>query len=308
MKHSSQSPAAVPQNRDSFASFLLALGAYAVWGFLPLYMKNLSAMPPFEVVAHRVLWSLPLALGMVWLTGMGGALRAAFAQPRMIVMSAACSLLLTMNWGIYVWAIGQGYTVEAALGYFINPLFSVVMGRLFLNEKLNGAQWFSLALVAAAVVLLTVAAGRLPLVALGLTFTWGFYAFFKKSLPIGANEGFAVEVLLLVPFAAGYLLWLWWQGQSHFLSLGMPNTLLLMGTGLATAVPLILYANAAKGLRLSTIAMMQYLSPTLIFLCAIFIFHEPFSQVQAIAFPMIWLALVIYTVSMFRQRRQAVEA
>ncbi|MFN4131351.1 MAG: EamA family transporter RarD, partial [Paracoccaceae bacterium] len=200
--------------------------------------------------------------------------------------------------------IGAGFALEAALGYYINPLFSVLLGRILLNEHLSRAQWAALALAAAAVILLTVEAGRLPLVAMGLTVTWGIYAYLKKSLPIGPNQGFALEVLLLAPVALGYLIWVQVQGQGHFLQGVARNDLLLIGAGVVTAVPLMIYANGAKRLRLSTIAMMQYIAPTMIFLIAVFVFEEPFGLVRLIAFPMIWLALVIFTVSMLRTRRR----
>lgn len=290
-------------NRDTLAGFLLALMTYSIWGFLPLYMKMLAPVSAVEVVAHRISWSVPIALLMIWASGGARALRLAFTTPKMLGMACLCAALITLNWGIYVWAIGAGHALEAALGYFINPLFGVLMGRVFLKESLNPLQWFALGLAAAAVVLLAVVSGRVPFVGLGLTLTWGFYAYFKKSLPIGPNEGFALEVLLLLPFGLGYILWLAAQGEGSFIAEGWHFKALLAGTGVVTAVPLILYANAAKRMRLSSIAMMQYISPTLIFLCAVFIFEEPFGGVQAIAFPMIWLSLAIYSWSMIRQRK-----
>ncbi|MFN7223672.1 MAG: EamA family transporter RarD [Paracoccaceae bacterium] len=291
-----------PKNEDSLSGFFLALFAYVFWGFLPLYMKALAHMPPVEVIAHRVLWSLPIALAVIVWLGRTADLRQALRTPRTLMMGAATAALISVNWGIYVWAIGAGYALEAALGYYINPLFSVLLGRVLLNERLTPAQWAAIGLAAAAVVLLTFEAGRLPVVALGLTVTWGFYAYLKKSLPIGPNQGFTLEVMLLAPLALGYLVWVQWQGQAHFLQGVGRDDLLLIGTGLVTAIPLMVYANGAKRLRLSTIAMMQYIAPTMIFLIAVFVFGEPFGTVRLIAFPMIWMALVIYSVSMLRAR------
>ncbi|MDO8882783.1 EamA family transporter RarD [Pseudotabrizicola sp.] len=302
------SDASLPKNEDSLSGFFYALTAYVMWGFLPLYMKVLSHVPPVEVIAHRVLWSLPIALAVIVWLGRTQDLRQAFRTPRTLMMGAATATLISVNWGIYVWAIGAGYALEAALGYYINPLFSVLLGRVLLKERLTWAQWAAIGLAAAAVVLLTVEAGRLPLVALGLTVSWGAYAYLKKSLPIGPNQGFTLEVMLLAPFALGYLVWVQWQGQGHFLQGVGRDDLLLIGTGLVTAIPLMIYANGAKRLRLSTIAMMQYIAPTMIFLIAVFVFGEPFGAVRLIAFPMIWAALVIYTVSMLRARGQAREA
>jgi chloramphenicol-sensitive protein RarD len=292
------------KNEDSLSGFFFALAAYVLWGFLPLYMKALAHVPPVEVIAHRVLWSLPIALAVIVLLGRTADLRLALRTPRTLAMGAVTAALISINWGIYVWAIGAGYALEAALGYYINPLFSVLLGRVLLKERLTRAQWAAIGLAAAAVALLTIEAGRLPVVALALTLTWGAYAYLKKSLPIGPNQGFTLEVMLLAPFALGYLIWAQGQGQVHFLQGVTRDDLLLIGTGLVTAIPLMIYANGAKRLRLSTIAMMQYIAPTMIFLIAVFVFHEPFGQMRLIAFPMIWAALVIYTVSMLRQRRR----
>ncbi|MBN2630551.1 MAG: EamA family transporter RarD [Rhodobacteraceae bacterium] len=298
------SDVAPPTNEDSLPGFVFALTAYVLWGFLPLYMKALAHVPPVEVIAHRVLWSLPIALTVILWLRRTGDLRVALRTPRMLGMAAVTAALISVNWGIYVWAIGAGYALEAALGYYINPLFSVLLGRVLLNEQLTRTQWAAIALAGAAVALLTIEAGRLPVVALGLTVTWGAYAYLKKSLPIGPNQGFTLEVMLLAPLALGYLVWAQAQGQAHFLQGVGRDDLLLVGTGVVTAVPLMIYANGAKRLRLSTIAMMQYIAPTMIFLTAVFVFGEPFGQVRLIAFPMIWAALVIYTVSMLRQRRR----
>ncbi len=296
------------KNDDSLSGFFYALSAYLIWGFLPLYMKALAHVPPAEVLAHRILWSLPIALAVLLLRGRTADLKAAFRTPRMLGMGIATASLVSVNWGIYVWAIGSGHAMEAALGYYINPLFSVLLGRLLLSETLRPAQWAAIALAGAAVALLTIASGSLPVVALALTLTWGFYAYLKKSLPIGPNQGFALEVALLTPFALAYVGYLTATGSGHFLQDVPWDTALLLGTGVVTAVPLMLYANGAKGLRLSTIAMMQYIAPTMIFLTAVFIFGEPFGQARAVAFPMIWAALALYTASMLRARKQSLRA
>ncbi|BCH53827.1 EamA family transporter RarD [Agrobacterium vitis] len=295
------------ENRDSLRGFLFALSAYLLWGFLPLYMKAVAHIPPMEVIAHRVLWSIPVAGLVLLVLRRTDDLKRALRNPKMIGMAAITACLISINWGIYVWAIGAGHALDTALGYFINPLFSILLGAVLLKEKLKPAQMAALALVVVAVVILTVDAGRLPLIALSLTFSWGFYAFFRKTLPIGPNQGFLLEVLLLAPFALAYLIYLGITGQSHFLSASegsaISNTVLLASSGLVTAVPLILYANGAKLLRLSTIGIMQYIAPTMIFLIAVFLFKEPFSTAKAVAFPLIWVALVIYTLPMLKRRR-----
>lgn len=289
------------QNTDSPRGFAFALAAYTLWGFLPLYMKALAHVPTFEVLAHRVIWSVPVAgLLLIWL-GRTGDLMAALRNRRMLAMGAMSALLIAINWGIYVWAVQNGHALDAALGYYINPLLTVLTGALILREPLNRWQIVALCLAAVAVALLTWEAGRLPVLALGMTLSWACYAFAKKQLPIGPNQGFLLEVLILLPLALFYALWAAMQGQSHFTRMGT-DTLLLACAGLVTAIPLILYANGAKLLRLSTIGILQYVSPTLIFLVAVFVFEEPFSQLKAVAFGLIWSGLAIYTFGMTRAR------
>lgn len=293
----------LPKNEDSLRGFGFALAAYLMWGVLPIYMKALRHIPPTEVIAHRVIWSLPIAGAVLWALGRTRDIGTALRNPRMLAMGAATAALISVNWGIYVWAIGSGHALDAALGYYINPLFSVFLGAVLLGERLSRAQLVAIGLATLAVAILTYDAGRLPLVALGLTLTWGVYAYLKKSLPIGPNQGFFLEVLLLVVPALLYLGWLEVQGTSHFAKSSASDTALLLGCGVVTAVPLMVYANGAKLLRLSTIAMMQYIAPTMIFLTAVFLFHEPFGTARMIAFPMIWAALAIFTWSMVRQAR-----
>lgn len=294
-----------PQSGDSLSGFFYALAAYLLWGFLPVYLKALSHIPPMEVIAHRIVWSVPVALAVLVFTGRTADLKRALRTPRMLAMAATTAFIISINWGIYVWAIGAGYTLDAAFGYYINPLFSIFLGAVLLREKVSAAQWTAIGLAALAVVFLGWESGRLPVVALGLTLTWGIYAYLKKQLPIGPNQGFTLEVLLLTPLALGYMIWLQLRGESHFAA-GVPaDTWMLAGCGLVTAVPLMLYANGAKGLKLTTIAIMQYIAPTMIFLTALFIFGEPLDRAKMIAFPLIWAALVIYTGAMILQAKRS---
>jgi chloramphenicol-sensitive protein RarD len=297
-----------PSNGDTGRGFAFAASAYLLWGFLPVYMKALAHVPPVEVVAHRVIWSVPVAGLVLWATGRTGDLRAALGSRRTLGLAAVTAGLISVNWGIYVWAIGSGNALDAALGYYINPLFSIFLGAVLLKERLRPAQMAAIALAAAAVVVLTWESGRVPLAALGLTVTWGFYAYFKRSLPIGPNQGFLLEVLILAPFALMLLALILARGEGHFAAGPAADTWLLLGTGVVTAVPLILYAYGAKGLRLSTIGILQYISPTMIFLTAVLVFGEPFGRAERIAFPMIWAALAIYTVSLIRQARRPTPA
>lgn len=291
-----------PQNEDTLRGFGFALGAYVFWGFLPLYLKAIDHIPAVEVVAHRVLWSVPVAGLVLVLLRRTGDIGRVLRDPRALAMGCVTAALVSINWGVYVWAIAVERTLDAALGYYINPLFSVFLGSVLLGERLLRLQWVAVGLAAVGVAILTYFNGSLPWPALVLTTSWGFYAYFKRSLPIGPNQGFLLEVLILSPLALGYLAWLWTQGGGHFVPMSL-DMWLLMGCGIVTAVPLLLYANGAKGLRLTTIGIMQYIAPTMIMLVALFVFGEPFGQARAIAFPIIWAALALYTYSMFRSRR-----
>jgi len=290
------------QGGDSLSGFLFALTAYLLWGFLPIYMKALAQVPPPEVIAHRVVWSVPVALAVLWWLGRTSDLKAAMRSPRLLAMGALTAALISVNWGIYVWAIGSGHALDAALGYYINPLFSIFLGAVLLGERIGRLQLAAIVLAVVAVAILTWEAGRLPVVALGLTLTWGFYAYLKRRLPIGPNQGFALEVMILLVPALAYIGWLQVQGTSHFLQGVAWDTALLIGCGIVTAGPLMIYANGAKRLTLSTIAIMQYIAPTMIFLTAVFIFGEPFSGVKLAAFGLIWAALVIYSLPLVAGR------
>ncbi len=296
--------APVRENVDSARGFAFALAAYVLWGFLPFYMKAVAHIPPAEVIAHRIVWSVPVAGAVLVALGRTGDVKMALRTPRMMAMATLTAALITVNWGIYVWAIGVGRTLDTALGYFINPLFSILLGAVLLREKLSLGQKAAIGLVALGVVVLTVESGSLPWVSLMLTLTWGFYAFFRKTLPIGPNQGFFLEVLLLALPALAYIVYLEATGQGHLLNGTTQDAVLLLSAGVITAVPLIIYANGAKLLRLSTIGIMQYIAPTMIFLIAVFIFDEPFGTAKMIAFPLIWLALVVYSVSMLAASRR----
>lgn len=289
---------------DTPAGFAYAVSAYALWGGLPIYLKALAHMPAMEVVAHRVIWSLPIIGLLILITGRTADLKVALRSPRMLGMGALTALFISINWGVYIWAIAHDRTLDGALGYYINPLFSVFLGAVLLGERLSRLQWAAVALAGLAVVVLTVEEGGLPWVALALMLSWVAYAFCKRKLPIGPNQGFFLEVAILCVPALGYVAWLGATGQGSF-AVGTPlDTWLLMGCGLVTAIPLIFYVNGAKLLRLSTIGILQYIAPTLIFLVAVFLFREPFGPARMIAFPMIWAALVLYSVALFRQSRK----
>ncbi|MCW8842585.1 MAG: EamA family transporter RarD, partial [Rhodobacteraceae bacterium] len=295
--------AAHDKNTDTPLGLVFVITAYVLWGFLPLYMKGVAHVPSIEVVAHRVIWSVPVAGVVLVVLGRTRDLREALQTPRMLGMACLTAALISMNWAIYVWAIASGNAIDAALGYYINPLFSILLGAVLLGERLARAQMVAIGLAAMGVLILILEAGEVPVVALGLMFTWGFYALFKKSLPIGPNQGFLLEVLILLPVALVYMGWLGVTGQSAFGG-SLYDTLMLMAAGIVTAVPLLFYANGAKQVRLSTVGILQYIAPTMIFLIAVFVFEEEVDRARVLAFPLIWAALVIYSWSMLRQMRR----
>ncbi len=282
--------------------FTLALFAYLLWGMLPFYMKWVAHLPLIEVIAHRIIWSVPIAGAVLLALGRTADFKAALRSRRMLGMAALTAAMITFNWGIYVWAIAADRTVETALGYYINPLVNVVVGALLLGERLGKLQIVAVLLAAVAVTILTIEQGNLPWVSLSLAFSFAAYGFFRKTLPIGPSQGFLLEVLLLSIPAIGYVIWLQATGQGHFLTGAEGDTALLLGCGPVTAVPLLLFAFGARLLRLSTIGLMQYIAPTMVFIIAVFAFDEPFGTAQAIAFALIWAALALYTSAMFFAR------
>jgi len=291
------------KNEDTPRGFAFALVAYLLWGFLPVYMKAVAHIPPPEVIAHRIVWSLPLAGLVLLLRGRLGEIATTLRTPRLLAMGVLTAALITVNWGTYVWAIGSGHSLDAAMGYFINPLISIFLGAVLLKEKLAPLQIAAIALAAIAVVVLIVSGGGVPWIALTLAFSWAFYAFFRKTLPLGPNQGFFLEVLILSLPALAYMIYLQMSGTSHFMQAEATDTALLIGCGFITAIPLMIYANGAKLLKLSTIGIMQYIAPTIIFIIAIFGFEEEMSAGRALAFPLIWAGLVLYSLSMLRQNR-----
>ncbi|EJC73280.1 EamA family transporter RarD [Rhizobium hidalgonense] len=301
---STDASVSLAKNEDSPRGFAFALTAYLLWGFLPIYMKAVAHISPAEVIAHRIVWSLPLAGIVLILLGRTSDIATALRSPRMLAMAALTASLITVNWGTYVWAIGAGHSLDAALGYFINPLFSIFLGAVLLKEKLQPLQIAAIALAALAVAILAFDSGGIPWVALTLAISWGFYALLRKTLPLGPNQGFFLEVLILSGPALLYILYLeFGSGQGHLYRTGLADTTLLLGCGVITAVPLMIYANGAKLLKLSTIGIMQYIAPTMIFLIAVFVFHEPLGTARMIAFPLIWAGLFLYSWSMLKGSR-----
>jgi chloramphenicol-sensitive protein RarD len=290
---------------DTRAGFIIAAITYAIWGLLPLYFKAIGHVPALELLAHRIVWSVPVAAIALSIQGLWPSFRAAVSSRKTLGYTLLTAIIISVNWGTYVWAVVSGHALETALGYYINPLFSIFLARVLLGEKLNTMQLFAISLAVLAVVILTWDAGGLPWVSIILPVTWGFYALLKRTMPVEPTQGFFIEVAMLAIPALVFLSWFESTSRGHFLNATTSDMALLMGTGLVTGIPLTLYAIAAKRLRLSTIALMQYSAPSVVFLLAVFVFEEPFSTGKLAAFLLIWTALALYSWSAFGKRRPA---
>jgi chloramphenicol-sensitive protein RarD len=285
---------AVTPTRLDRRGLLAAIGAFATWGLLPLYLKLLQQAPVFQIMTHRVVWCCLFVFGWLGFRGelrqVGRALGDAGTRLRLF----ASAIMITINWLTYVWAVGNGHVVESSLGYFINPLVSVLLGVFFLKESLNRQQWSAVALAALGVAWLTWQVGHPPWIALLLAVSFGLYGFVRKKVVVDAVAGLAVETVMILPFAVGWLVFEYLRGASVFGRVSLQLDLLLVASGLLTAVPLVLFAFGVRRVPLSTIGLLQYFAPSLQLLTALLVFKEPFTHVQAIGFGLIWLGLIVY--------------
>jgi len=283
-----------------------ALAAFVTWGLAPLYFRALGSVPPFEIVAHRVLWSALFLAGLlaaVSSTGGYARVRAALAQPRLLALLTLTALLTSSNWLVFIWAIDAGRLLEASLGYFINPLVSVALGALFLGERLRPLQAVAVAIACAGVGWRVWQLGSLPWIPLFLAGTFGLYGLLRKRAPVDAVGGLFIETLVVAPLALGWLLWLHMHESLAFGS-GAATDWLLPLTGVITAVPLMLFAVGARRLPLATVGFLQYIAPSLNFLVAVLLFREPFDTTQLVGFALIWFALAVYSFDLLRAARR----
>jgi chloramphenicol-sensitive protein RarD len=293
---------ATPRTNGGLAA---AIGAFTIWGVLPLYMRPLHDLSALEIMAHRIVWSCLLVFAwLAWRSELG-AVRTALANPGTRYRLMVTAVLISINWLIYVWSIANGHVIDASLGYFINPLLNVVLGVLVLGERLNGAQKSAVGLAALGVLYLAVVAGRPPWIALVLAASFGGYGLIRKVVKVEAVPGLATETLLLAPFAIGFLAWLELQGTAAFGHAAPHVNALLLGSGLVTALPLALFAYGARRIPLSTVGLVQYIGPTLQFLTGVLVFKEAFTLERGIGFVFIWTALAVYAADgLWRNRRQ----
>jgi chloramphenicol-sensitive protein RarD len=302
----------VPDPAEYRRGLLLGTTAYVLWGAFPLYWPLLEPGGAVEILAHRILWSLVTMGLLVVVLRRRAQLRAIVTDRRVFRLLLLAALVISVNWGTYIYGVNSGRVVETSLGYFINPLVTVLMGVLILGERLRRVQWVALGVGAAAVAVLTWDYGRPPYVALVLAFSFGTYGLAKKTAGAGAIESLAFETAVLVPIASGYLIWLTAVGESHFTSDGVGHALILMTAGIVTAIPLICFGAAATRVTMTSLGLLQYLAPVLQFVLGLMVFDEDMPVGRWIGFGLVWVALSIFTFELIRYRRRqlalAVEA
>lgn len=286
---------------------IYAAAAYALWGTLPLYLHQLGNVPALQITAHRVVWSFLFLMVVVFLRRDFAGLRASLNR-RAVLIFLGISTVLAVNWLVYVYGITSGFVVEASLGYFINPLVNVLLGMVFLRERLRPAQWFPIALAAAGVVYLTISHGSLPWLALALAVTFGIYGLLKKIAPLGSLYGLSLETATLLVPALGFLLFSEATGSGTFGHMSLQTSLLLAGLGVVTAIPLLLFASGARSVPLTTMGLLQYISPTLQFLSGVLLLGEAFTTDRIIGFSLIWAALAFFSIESFIARRRSLQA
>jgi len=284
--------------------FAPAAAAFAIWGIFPLYFHLLRQVSAVQVIAHRVVWSCLFVLVWIAVRGELSTLRATLANRGVVWRLALTATLISLNWLVYVWGVMNGHVVETSLGYFIGPLVNVLLGVVLLSERLTPAQWTAVALASAGVAYLTVTAGGLPWIALTLAFSFAVYGLIRKVVKVESLPGLATETLVLVPFAAVYLLWCESAGTGALGHVGATAAALLIGSGPLTAITLFLFAYGTRLLPYSTVGVLQYIAPTLQFACGVFALHEPFGRTRAIGFTVIWTALLIYAGEGWRLSRK----
>ena len=284
---------------------IYAASAFLIWGLSPLYWKALGAVPALEIIAHRVVWSFLFLMGLILLQRRWSEFAEILKSGRMLLTLMLTAILVSANWLLYIWAVNNNHMLQASLGYYINPLVNVVLGMLFLRERLRRPQILAVMLAAGGVLYLTTAYGEFPWIALTLALSFGLYGLIRKVAPVGALVGLAVETMLLSPPALIYLIHLDFQEADTILRVSLKLDLLLIGCAPMTAAPLLFFTLGAKRLYLSTLGLMQYIGPSGMFLLAIFYYNEPFSTTQIWTFAMIWAALGIYsTDSVIYYRRE----
>ncbi|NBI28726.1 EamA family transporter RarD [Chengkuizengella marina] len=284
-----------------FIGTLYSLAAYVLWGLLPIYWKWIEHVPAGEILAHRIAWSFVFVVGIIYLTKKSSSFRQQlymfWKSPKSMIPVLIAGILISCNWFIYIWAVNHEQMVEASLGYYINPLLSVLLGVIVLREKMSNWQFIALCFAGIGVAILTVEHGQIPLISIALAFSFALYGLVKKIIKLDSLFSLAIETALVLPVALIYLLSLEGKGTGMFVTSSLPTTILLICSGVATALPLLFFAEGLQRISLSLNGFFQYLAPTISLLLAIFVYHEPFSKIQLISFMFIWCGLILFTLS-----------
>ena len=283
---------------------LLALGAYTMWGIAPIYFKSLSAVPPLEILSHRVIWSFFLLAALLHFGHHWRSVRDVMRDKTKLAYLLTSSILIGANWLIFIWAVTSNHMLDASLGYFINPLINVLLGMLFLGERLRRLQWFAVSLATGGVLIQLITFGSIPTVAIALACSFGFYGLLRKKVNVGAQTGLFIETLVLLPAAAIYILWIANSASSDFSLNPMTLNLLLVAAGVITTLPLLCFTAAATRLKLSTLGFFQYIGPSLMFLLAVLVYGEVFTLDKSLTFAFIWGALVVFSIDGLRNNRR----
>ncbi len=306
---SSGTPASVPEGlpevsagREGRLGVLYGLAAYTFWGLSIFYFKAIRGVAPLEILAHRILWSVPLLLAWLAARGRLGDLKAALRTRRTVAVLAVSTVLIGTNWLVFIMAVESGHVVQASLGYYINPLLNIVLGMVFLGERLRPAQWVSVGLAAAGVAYMALSFGSLPFISLILATSFGLYGLLRKTVPADGPVGLTVETSLLLPAVLVYLIVRARQGEMDFLHISRAIDGLLLLAGLITTLPLLWFTNAVRRLRLATIGFLQYISPSIQLVLAVAVFGEPFTRTHVVTFTCIWAALGLYSFDAIRRR------
>ena len=279
---------------------LYAASAYILWGLFPIYFKTLRQVSPLEILSHRIAWAMVFLLATLLVRRQWVWIGAVLRRPKVLAGFAASAILLSVNWFIYIWSVNNGHVIDASLGYFMNPLVNVLLGYLFLHERMRPLQWAAVALAAAGVLWLTWQAGHPPWIGLALAFSFGCYGLLRKTASLGALEGLSLETFILFPLAFAYLAWLAVTGQNSFLQSTPATECLLAAAGPITAIPLLLFAAGARRIPMSTLGLLQYIAPTIQLLLGVWLYDEPFGS-RLVGFGVIWSALALYSLEVLWQ-------
>jgi len=288
--------------KNTKTGLIFGVSAYVLWGLFPLYWPLLEPSGALEIVGHRAVWSLVFCVIALTVTKAIKPALATMQRPKVFVKLLAATALISINWIVYIWATNNGHVVEASLGYYINPIIMIAIGIILLKEKMRKLQWASVSIAAFGVLVLTIDYGRLPWVALALALSWGTYGFIKKQLGLGALEGLGIETAISAPFYLAYLAWIGSQGNGHF-GHGPGLTLLLIGSGVVTAIPLLLFNGAGNRLPYTIIGLLQFITPTLQFSIGVWVRHEDMPTARWAGFLIIWVALVVLATDLIRSSR-----